>query len=93
MRNDICLSVVVPVYNVAGFLDKCIDSLLKAEGISSTEIILVDDGSTDESLIPIRRNMISFPVITRITAVCPMREITVSNALMADMFSSAILMT
>jgi len=49
VRNDICLSVVVPVYNVAGFLDKCIDSLLKAEGISSTEIILVDDGSTDES--------------------------------------------
>lgn len=47
--NDICLSVVVPVYNVAGFLNKCLDSLLKTEGISSTEIILVDDGSTDES--------------------------------------------
>jgi glycosyltransferase involved in cell wall biosynthesis len=42
------LSIIVPVYNVAPYLRKCVDSLL-AQDISDYEIILVDDGSTDES--------------------------------------------
>ena len=47
--KDICLSVVVPVYNVGSYLGRCIDSLTATEGIENTEIIIVDDGSTDES--------------------------------------------
>ena len=43
----LCLSVVVPVYNVERYLGRCVDSLLNSEGIEKTEIILVDDGSTD----------------------------------------------
>lgn len=39
-------SIVIPVYNVAEFLQKCIDSVL-ANDCSDCEIILVDDGSTD----------------------------------------------
>lgn len=39
-------SIIVPVYNVADYLQKCIDSLLKND-CSDCEIILVDDGSTD----------------------------------------------
>ena len=42
------LSIIVPIYNVAPFLRKCVDSLL-AQDISDYEIILVDDGSTDDS--------------------------------------------
>ncbi len=42
------LSVVVPIYNVAPYLRKCVDSLL-AQNYDNYEIILVDDGSTDES--------------------------------------------
>ena len=41
------LSIIVPVYNVAPYLRKCVDSLL-TQDISDYEIILVDDGSTDE---------------------------------------------
>lgn len=41
------LSIIVPVYGVAKYLPKCVDSLL-AQDISDYEIILVDDGSTDE---------------------------------------------
>ena len=41
------LSIVVPVYGVANYLPKCVDSLL-AQDISDYEIILVDDGSPDE---------------------------------------------
>lgn len=42
------LSIIVPIYNVAAYLRKCVDSLL-AQDISDYEIILVDDGSTDNS--------------------------------------------
>ena len=39
-------SVIVPVYNVANYLPKCIDSLL-CQRCDSWELILVDDGATD----------------------------------------------
>lgn len=42
------LSIIVPIYNVAPYLRKCVDSLLEQD-ISDYEIILVDDGSTDGS--------------------------------------------
>lgn len=42
------LSIIVPIYNVAPYLKKCVDSLLQQD-ISDYEIILVDDGSTDNS--------------------------------------------
>ncbi len=41
------LSIIVPIYGVAKYLSKCVDSLL-AQDISDYEIILVDDGSPDE---------------------------------------------
>lgn len=41
------LSLVVPVYNVAPFLPRCLESLA-SEPAETTEVILVDDGSTDE---------------------------------------------
>lgn len=43
------LSFVAPVYNVEHYLRKCVDSLL-AQDYEDYEIILVDDGSTDNSL-------------------------------------------
>ena len=42
------LSIIVPIYNVAPYLKKCVDSLLQQD-ISDYEIILVNDGSTDNS--------------------------------------------
>ena len=43
------VSIVVPIYNREKFLDKCISSLLK-QTYKNIEIILVDDGSKDNSL-------------------------------------------
>lgn len=42
------LSIIVPIYNVAPYLKKCVGSLL-AQDMEDYEIILVDDGSTDDS--------------------------------------------
>lgn len=42
------VSVIVPVYNVADFLDACVESIIE-QSYSNLEIILVDDGSTDNS--------------------------------------------
>ena len=42
------LSVVVPVYNVESYLDRCIRSIAE-QTYSNLEMILVDDGSTDGS--------------------------------------------
>lgn len=46
--NQPLLSVIIPVFNVEGYLSKCIDSVLN-NNFSSIEIILVNDGSTDNS--------------------------------------------
>ncbi|MBC6997987.1 glycosyltransferase [Cytophaga sp. FL35] len=42
------LSVIMPVYNVAPYLKRCLDSICQ-QTYRTLEIILVDDGSTDES--------------------------------------------
>jgi glycosyltransferase involved in cell wall biosynthesis len=45
--NDL-ISIIVPVYNMERYLDRCMSSILK-QTYKNLEIILVDDGSTDSS--------------------------------------------
>ena len=42
------LSIVVPVYNVAPYLDECLASIA-GQTYTDLEVVLVDDGSTDDS--------------------------------------------
>ena len=42
------ISVIVPVYKVEKFLDRCINSIIQ-QTFTNLEIILVDDGSPDRS--------------------------------------------
>ena len=43
------ISIVVPIYNVANYLSRCIESIIN-QSYLNIEIILVNDGSTDNSL-------------------------------------------
>ena len=49
MSENVKVSVIIPVYNSAQYLAKCIESMLN-QTLRDIEIICVDDGSTDESL-------------------------------------------
>ena len=42
------VSIVVPVYNAANYLPKCIGSMIN-QSMNEIEIVLIDDASTDET--------------------------------------------
>ena len=44
IERQLNLSIVIPVYNVGDYLERCLDSLIRTQGIEDTEIIIVDDG-------------------------------------------------
>lgn len=48
MKTDSMISIIVPVYNVEKYLDRCVQSIL-IQSFKRFELILVNDGSTDNS--------------------------------------------
>jgi glycosyltransferase involved in cell wall biosynthesis len=46
--NTLKISIVIPIYNMQNFLKRCLDSVLQNE-YNNLEIILINDGSTDDS--------------------------------------------
>lgn len=47
--NNPDLSIIIPVYNAAKFIARCIESIINLNLIN-VEVILIDDGSTDDSV-------------------------------------------
>ena len=60
MNNSIKVSVIVPIYNSAEFMTKCLDSLT-AQTLDSMEVIMVNDGSKDNSLAVMREYEKKYP--------------------------------
>ena len=47
-EKQVLISVIVPIYNTVEYLPRCVDSI-RRQTYRNLEIILVDDGSTDNS--------------------------------------------
>ena len=47
-KNNLVISIIVPIYNTEKYLEKCIDSLIN-QTYKDLEIILINDGSKDNS--------------------------------------------
>ena len=62
-KSDYKISVVIPVYNAEIFLPRTIDSILSSS-MPDIEIILVDDGSTDNSLNICKWYAKNFPCVS-----------------------------
>lgn len=56
-RNNILLSIIIPVYNTGPLLCNCLDSIKNKRNI---EVVVVNDGSTDSSLEIIKKYSNSF---------------------------------
>ena len=54
------VSVIVPFYNVEGYIGRCLDSLVK-QTLDNIEIILVNDGSKDRSKIVVDKYLKEYP--------------------------------
>ena len=52
--NKPLVSVVIPIYNVQDYVERCVDSIIN-QTYTNLEIILVNDGSTDKSLERIQK--------------------------------------
>jgi|GEM_PF-4132336 len=44
------LSIVIPMYNVAQYIEHCLDSIVQQPRFKDIDVIIVNDGSTDDSL-------------------------------------------
>ena len=49
MEGQVKVSMIVPVYNAADYIEECIESI-RTQSVEEIQIILIDDGSTDDSL-------------------------------------------
>ena len=43
------ISFIVPAYNVSAYIDRCLESLTVAQTLQDIEVLVVDDGSTDDT--------------------------------------------
>ncbi len=59
--SNILLSVIVPVYNVESYIERCATSLFNQTLKNGIEFIFVDDGAKDESISRLKKVIANFP--------------------------------
>lgn len=64
MKSNYSLSIVIPVYNGATCIGACLDSILHQKGADKFQIIVVNDGSSDNTASIVQNYRINYPNIT-----------------------------
>ena len=64
-ENMIKFTIIIPVYNVEKYLEECLESIYKIK-LDNKEIILVNDGSTDNSLKILEKYKEKYPYQTKL---------------------------
>ena len=59
MKNNIIISIIIPIYNGEAHIDRCLDSVMKQNFSKPWELIIVDDASTDNTKEIIKKYNIS----------------------------------
>ena len=54
------VSVIVPVYNAAAYLERCVTSLLQ-QTLTDIEVLLIDDGSPDGTASVVKEKQQEYP--------------------------------
>ena len=49
MKNPY-LSIIIPMHNTAQYIQQCLDSIVVQNGFPNFQVIVIDDGSTDNGL-------------------------------------------
>ena len=60
---DKTLSIIIPVYNMEGYLNQCLESVTIPEMCKDYEVLIVNDGSNDKSLVIAKEYENTFPEI------------------------------
>ena len=47
-NNSKVVNIIIPVYNTASYLDRCMDSIIN-QTYNNLNVVFIDDGSSDES--------------------------------------------
>ena len=85
-KQDVQISIIVPIYKVEKYLVRCVESLM-AQDFSSLEIILVEDGSPDRcgEICDNYAKKDGLPLIINQTAACRMPATTDWSGPMGNM--------
>ena len=60
------LSIIVPAYNMEAYLAQCIESILRTPSLAAVEVVVVNDGSKDETSNIAHRYAEKYPDIVRV---------------------------
>ena len=58
---NIRVSIIIPAYNVENYLDDCVQSCVELQNVDACELIIVDNNSSDQSLIVAQRWQAKYP--------------------------------
>ena len=60
------LSIIIPTYNMSLYIERCMNSLISSKTIEKLDIIVVNDGSKDDSSEKAKHIAISYPNSIRV---------------------------